>query len=249
MWEVDFPLEKFLQWGPDELFEVTYKTKRKLPGRKAWSMVERKKKVPVIYARLLHQFCYESHHGELNDAHEAVRRMAYAQRMLDAFGRELEGYRGAPKDFRSKSFTPVLQRQLRGIPDDFPAPIEDFIARSRPGYLADIAQTTEFYLRVDPTLPALIPYYRRNLIYIREAMWHLGVLFGTLKIDSAEDFGASIASQQTAIRRLKDPDEPDRFLGTTAVNPNFSLPEYHLIFKLALEPFFEAELKRLVRTL
>jgi len=88
--------------------------------------------------------------------------------MLEAFGQELESFKGPEKDFRSGAFTPVLQRQLHGIPDDYTSPLREYMAAG-PEDDVSIANATHFYLGVDPLNPDCIPTYHRNLIYIRES--------------------------------------------------------------------------------
>jgi len=137
--------------------------------------------IPVPYARLVDQFIHEVKHAMHDAAHEALRRQSYALQMLDAFGDELEAFRHHDSDFRSYVLTPVLQRQLQGVPDSYAPAI---FAALLPGNKEEIsiAAATEFYLGVDPIDPKYIPSYRRNIVYIWEARWHLSILMGKTRI-------------------------------------------------------------------
>ena len=44
------------------------------------------------------------------------------------------------------------------------------------GTVLTILDTTKFYLKYDPVNPNLIPTYRRNLLNLPDARWHLGYL-------------------------------------------------------------------------
>jgi hypothetical protein len=110
--------------------------------------------------------------------------------MLDLFGYELDRFHGEAADFRSKVYTPVLQRQLKGVHDAYAPSIKRAIAQSDED--PTIAQVTRFYLGNDPLDPRCIPCYRRNIIYSREALWHLAIITGKMKFDSAKDFESSL---------------------------------------------------------
>ena len=246
-WDVDLPLARFMEWSEGELIQVEYGVMKKVPRKRAWKLVNVKKMIPVPYARLVHQFCLEILQGEVNSSHEAVRRMGYAQRMLDAFGKELEGFKGDKSKFRSKTFTPVLQRQLRGLPDNFAPPLKAFLCQRRPGKKKPtINEATSFYLAADPISPEFIPWYCRNLIYIREAAWHLGILMGQAAADSIQDFEQSIHHHGLVLAGLKEPDDPDRFEEGNPI-PRLTSTEVTAIFCQSLELYFEPELLRVVR--
>jgi len=218
---------------------VSIGTKKKLPGKKKWRILFTDKRIPVLYARILHQFCLEAAHGEEDACHEAVRRMAYAQRMLEAFGRELEGYVGEGKDFRSKVFTPVLARQLLGLPDNFAPPLHRYMA-SHSGEVT-IEDATAFYLGLDLLNPVCIPTYRRNLIYIREATWHLRVLLGDIVVGSSKHFKQTLEFQYDIMEALEEA------TGEVTTIPPFIYTEIKTIIRMDLTDYFADELCNSVR--
>jgi hypothetical protein len=139
------------------------------------------------YDRIISQLLAEVRHAIGHDCHEARRRQQYAMKVLDAFGAEFKkAYKHAdfrPAEFRSKVLTPILQRQLAAIPDAYtptvraaiPSSPRESITTSSRDRLT-IRDVTEFYLGLDPTDPKHIRSYRRNLLLIPEARWHLGLM-------------------------------------------------------------------------
>jgi hypothetical protein len=130
------------------------------------------KKVPAAYRRVISQLTAEVRHATIHTGHEALRRCSYAMETLDAFAKELSSTRSITAAFRSKILTPILQRQLQGIPDHYTPAVSGVIASDHE--TVTIGDATNFYLNEDPTHPQCIPGYRRNLIYIPEMMWHWG---------------------------------------------------------------------------
>ena len=121
------------------------------------------------------------------DQHEARRRETYARQVLDAFGKELEGFtnftKAAMKRFRSAVLTPILQRQLYGVPEAYTPSVRRAVMRDHSELT--IKAATELYLGDDPTDPENIPNYHQNLLYAQEARWHLGRVMQT-HINDAE---------------------------------------------------------------
>ncbi|KAF9646685.1 hypothetical protein BDM02DRAFT_3188657 [Thelephora ganbajun] len=101
-----------------------------------------------------------------------------------------------------------------------------------------ISQVTAFYLGNDPLDPRCIPSYRRNLLYTREAMWHLAVLMGMASRESRKDFSSSL-------------DVHDMIMGGLTVIPcqvTQGIPLFNeldvlAIVTLEIEAFFDRELK------
>lgn len=167
-----------MQWNRDETREVTVTTLVKRKGIKEPKTHEVKYQIPAAYHRIVNQLGWEIDYGK-QDTHEGRRRLSYARGVLDAFGRELEQLEVTTKTamsrFRSKVLTPILQRQLAGVPDAY-TPFVRAAVKGRKYDDVTIKAVTDFYLARDPTDPTNIPVYRRNLLYIPQARWHLGRL-------------------------------------------------------------------------
>lgn len=239
--ECEVTLESFMSWQKGQLQQIAYGKSRKVPGKKAYARTTRKTHIAIPYARIIHQLILEDRHGRLDMGHESLRRRTYAQMMLDEFGKELDGFRGQAENFRSKVLTPVLQRQLRGVPDAYAPVIQSAIAQcnTKP---PTIAQVTTFYLGNDPLDPICIPSYRRNLVYIREAMWHLSILTGKVKVGDGDDFKFSLESHDLIMEALQD---------GPSVGPKRGIPplediEVFYILDDELDGFFDEELSRVV---
>jgi len=197
------------------------------------------------YVCLVHQFMAEDLHGQADDGHEAVRHMGYAQRMLEAFGKELEGFEGTAEDFRSKVLTPVLQRQLCGIPDSYAGVICDCLATDLGGEVT-IANATCFYLGNNPLEPAWIPSYCCNIIYIHDAFWHLAVVDGSVTISDFTDFNIVIDNYDIVMEAMKKKAEENGSEGEDDDQsriPNLSVVEVMAILHVSLQDFFEPELQ------
>lgn len=229
-----------MKWGEGQVHDIKYGKARKVANKNTRKLTLNAKRIPVQYARLVSQFMCEDALARNFTAHEALRRQTYAQKMLDEFGRELDKFKGNAGDFRSKCFTPVLQRQLRGIPDAYGPTIRRGIdpKDAKP----TIAQVTRFYLGNDPLAVVTIPSYRHNLIYIREAKWHLGVVLGNMRIDSSDHFLDSVdehdliwEAMKTSTRRYVD-----KF-------PVFNKVEVAAIVSTDLQEWFAEELSKVVR--
>jgi len=147
-----------MHWEDGGLHPVEFAVLRKRNNKSSYEPHWSKRMVPLPYARLVFQFQCEVAHGLRDRGHEAVRRSGYAQCMLEAFGEELKSFKGPPKDFRSGAFTPVLQRQARGMPDNSAAPLKAVMAAG-PDEDVSISNATFFYLGFDPLDPRFIPSY------------------------------------------------------------------------------------------
>ena len=177
----------------------------------------RSRYLPWAYVRLIHQFSCEVIHGQHNQAHEAQRRASYAQGVLNHLGLELEKesqlespgvYASA---WRSKTLTPILQRNLQGIPDSYAPsvhagvldPNED--ANDEESEDLDremtISNATRFYLSQDPTIHTEL--YLRNSIYLPEARWHMAVATGKIAITDPKSYNQIQENQDL----LANPDD------------------------------------------
>ena len=199
------------------------------------------RRIPIPYARLVHQFILEIRHGLKDMGHESLRRRTYAERVLDRFGEELDNYHGSEAQFRSCVFTPILQRQLRGVPDSYAPSIRHVVARHP--VQPTITQATTFYLGNDPLDPRCIPSYRRNLVYIREMLWHLGILMGEVNVKSTNHFNVSLETNDFVMEGLRVTRQP-----STRGIPKFNELEVAAIFADKVQAFFTEELSLVVCT-
>lgn len=179
-----------MSWEEGELREIEVGTsnKFKLRGKTRSELTHDTKEVPAPYDRIVAQLLAEDEHGHFDKGHEALRRQTFAQRVLDDFWKEIKSYEGPPAAFRSKVLTPILQRQLWGIEENQSMCVRNGVSN---GFgTPTIADATEFYLGADPTDPSFITSYRRNMIYIPEARWHLGIVMGAWTVDNVKAFNA-----------------------------------------------------------
>ena len=232
------PPKKFMSWKADELKKIEI-------GKSGTGTLWQTASIPFIYAQLISQLIAEDVHTEDNEGHEAVRRSSYARRVLDAVAIEIKGYEGEDKAFRSKILTPILQRQLRGVPDCYTPSV---CASMSEGSTPTIAEATEFYLSLDPVDPNHIPQYRRNLVYVAESRWYLGVLRGASGLKSVQDFDLTRKNHDKVMKALQqepngDEDDPDDDV------PPFNNAEVQTIVDEGIEGFFKPELQRVVNAL
>jgi hypothetical protein len=110
---MEIGLPSFARW---EAGETTYTYFRKSETLEGDPIM---RQLPVQYARLILQFESEEILAQKNPGHEAQRRQVYVRRMLDELALELERDGECGSNFRSKVLTPVLQRQIHGIPDTY----------------------------------------------------------------------------------------------------------------------------------
>jgi len=210
-------------------------------------------------------------HGGHNPAHEAQRRAVYADQVTDQLGDEIyqrvDLCRPGPaaSNWRSKVLTPILQRQIAGVPDGYlPAlhagvldPEEDKSDLSQDENSSrnmTIAEATTFYLNTDPADPAVIPEYRRNIIYTREARWYLSVLLRQISLDDAEAYNHTLWTQE----QLADPGEPDERPpeeerspspgGDSDEIPKVEDAEWYILLEEGIADFFQDEIAAAVCT-
>jgi hypothetical protein len=225
-WKVWAPNLWLWREGQTEL--IQFGTMRKIPKKRGTKVAWKSRYIQIPYYRLFQQLYAEVRHGNKNAAHEAQRRGSYARRVMEAFGEELEAHKELASQgtvasaWRSKVLTPILQRQLQGVPDAYAPSLEAGIGMQdsddedddgdgNKGKLT-ISDVTEFYLGSDPLHPDNKRFYVRNLVYIQEMRWHLAILLGKQKLESSEFFKQTLDNQDYL---LDDPAEispdPDAF--------------------------------------
>ena len=237
--ETEVTGDSFMMWKPGQLHDISYGKRKKQSGnRRKWNMVT--KRVPVQYARLIHQFLLEIELAKHSKAHEILRRQTYAEKVLDEFGVELNRFRGVESDFRSKVLTPILQRQLNGIPDPQGPAIRRALdpKHGKPS----IGAVTKLYLGIDPLDPAHIHSYRHNLVYIREAQWHLAIILGKADGGSEEDFIITLKHHDCIQKKMKTSSRPEG-----GGFPRWNEVEVAAVVEEELDDWFERELERVVR--
>ena len=168
-----------MAWTEGELRAILLGKSRKQKGKKLYRMCYKEYHIPAPYDRVVCQLVMEDLHAVDHDSHESRRRQAYAREVLDEFGKELKKLKdysnAAMVKFRSVVLTPILQRQVLGVHDAYGPTMSAAIS---PNEELTIQAVTMFYLHDDPTDPTLIPTYRRNLLYLPDARWHLGRVLG-----------------------------------------------------------------------
>jgi hypothetical protein len=217
-------------------------------------------KIPLVYAQLIGQLVAEDKHGGHNNGHEAVRRQSYARDVLEAVGKELRRIKGDYTLFRSKVLNPILQRYLRGVPDSYTPSIRAAISGDDEPTIAD---ATKFYLAKDPVDPVYLPHYRRNLLYIVESRWYLGILLGEMDLKSKLDFNRIRVHHDNIMEALADEDDTDSDstsqdkddADTSSEDDDEETPaalnevEVRTIFDEGLEGCFADELEAVVRAI
>lgn len=247
-------IEQFMTWKPGEL-RIVQLGEEHITGRTKtiqYTDVE----VPAPYDRLVSQLIAEIRYSAgqnavKNDIHESRRRQFYAKRILDAFSKELKGFKDSgipPTSFRSKILTPILQRQLSGLPDAYTPTVRAAVS-TIVGEEPTIEDVTRFYLDDDPVDPAFIASYRRGLLHVPEPRWHLALVAGVASMtptqDSIDHYAKvrrnhdEIMEAITAMQEFKEYDE----VGL----PLLTHTEVKAILDEGLETFFEHELNYVVR--
>ena len=231
-------------WEENETTKLQLKMKKK--GSRKYS-APKPRYVPTAYIRLIHQLQLEIQHANKNDGHEAQRRGSYAARVLDKFGEEVNGEHQLEKAgpyasaWRSKVLTPTLQRQVQGVPDVYwpstHAGILDPEDEDSDNLDRDltIEAATKFYLSRDPTCSQAIKSYYRNLVYIREMRWHLGVLLTVREVADVGYFNLTLKNQDIVME--PDTISPDLEEGPPGSVPPFSETEVLVLASEGLEPF------------
>lgn len=237
-----------MSWTKGELRTIGLGKWQKRRQKNSYGMITIKYQIPAPYDRIVAQLIAELMHAEGHDSHESCRRANYAAKVLDAFGDELEALnnRHLPPTFRSRVLTPILQRQYHGVHDAYTpfvcAGINNEVER------LSIEDVTDFYLSADPADPTHIPLYRRNLLYLPDARWHLGFLMG---VGSGSEEAA--ANHYNIVRENHDKIVASILEeGNDDVDDPAKIPlndtEIAAIISEGLENFFTDELAQVVRT-
>ena len=196
------------------------------------------------YDRIISQLAAEIEHGEDHDTHESRRRQEYAKRVLDMFATEVERYKGPEDEFYSKILTPILVRQLKGLHDALSHVVRAMVSQGKPP--ATTAQAVEFYFNIDPTHPRLIPHYRRQLINLPIARWHLATVYGVCTLGNGDSYDRFHDDHDGIMRSLKENGCGER--GPSKI-PLLNWEEVTAIVAEGLAPFFKPELDLVVRHL
>ena len=227
---------------------MLYRSSRRCPGTSKPEIRWTPYQVPAPYDRIISQLLAEANHAERHNSHESYRRAEYALKVLDAFATEHIKFQStglAPASFRSKVLTPILQRYRLGVDDSYTPAVHAGISNN-PGPLT-IQDVTRFYLGADPTDPRYIPSYRRNILYLPNSRWHLGLLLGAVPVD---DKKAAI-SHYNRVQANHDAIMLSLQAGgytETDVNgiPLLNHAEVAAIIDEGLEEFFQTELDQVV---
>ena len=235
--------DQYMNWKRGELRTIELGQWRKRPNVTAYTVSFAPYEVPAPYDRLVGQLTAEQIHANVHDTHESRRRAVYAMATLDAFGEELLEFQKSElpvATFRSKVLTPILQRQRLGIHDAYTPFVRACIKDD--GTQLTIRDDSKLYLSTDPANPAFIDTYRRNLLYVPDARWHLGVLMGVT--------GTSDEDRGRHYHRVRE--NHDRVMATPLAEahkerdprglPLLSHTEIEVIVDERLEDFFVQEL-------
>ena len=254
--ECEINEERFMDWMPGELREVSIESQRKRRGKAATATVSKKYKVPAPYDRVIAQLRAEDRHGDHNQGHEALRRQSYARRVLDEFAKEISSYKGSDVSFRSKVLTPILARQLAGVPDAYspgvkvgvipssswPSP-EDEEPIKESEISVSIGDATDFYLGRDPTDITLIPDYRYNMLSIPEVMWHLAVVMGGITESSVEHHDLIWHHTEQYVMGYQGDEEREVEADATQ---SFTKADVAVVMCCGVKKFFEDDLNEVV---
>ena len=256
-----------MNWRLGELREVKVKVTRKRKNRQSHESKTHKIRIPAPYDRIIAQMNAEHTHANIYRAHEAIRRQSYVNECLDEFAREILEYKGPAIEFRSKVLTPILQRQLQGVPDAYGPGVSNAMLDEGEKGPPTILQATQFYLSLDPTDPTHIPMYRRNLVYIPEARWHLCVVMGKTWPGFPDPYNRVLRDQDVLAKAFEkenqayedeedeESDDPSDVINKYFQDlpdidqtdiPVFSQTEVMVILNERLEAFFRRELSRVV---
>ena len=110
-------------------------------------------------------------------------RAHYLVKVLDAFAAELmdpdreEILTSTPHMFRSTVLNPILQRQMRGVPDNLPEEVERAVGHEK--FPAEL-----FYHQEDPLVDDIRKKFPRNLLYLPSVRLSFGTLY-TMCTDKA----------------------------------------------------------------
>ena len=190
-----------MSWRPGELRDFEIGTRRKAPKKQTYVWNFTKAKIPAPYDRIICQLKEEDAHGDTDMSHESQRRQSYARQVLDEFGEEFKIYKGPPADFRSHVLSPILARQLVGIPDSCSPSVMAAVLDDEGGGDEEdndrvtIGMATELYLSRDPTGVELIPSYRYNSILLPEVRWHLAIVLKKIEVGDTNGYSNVWANQ------------------------------------------------------
>ena len=245
-------------WTPRELrpIEVGTKVTKQRNHKKFREVIYKTHQIPAPYDRIVAQLITEDEHAKIDASHEALRRQTYAQRVLDEFWKEIRKYNGPAIAFCSKVLTPILMRQLFAVDENYTPSVRESI-NGGPGN-PTIEQVTSFYLSEDPTDPDWIPSYRRNLVYLAEPRWHLGIVMGKYVCGDAKIYATLRAHQDVLDAHIREAAETkeemsedvDSTEGEEPVPvPPLNITEVQMIFHERLNEFFAPELMLVVSLL
>ena len=264
--QCNITLEQFMLWKKSELRSILVGHWESDAGdnQPEERVVYVDTKVPAPYDRIIAQLLSEDEHAEEDHGHEAVRRQSYVRRVLNSFWEEIVSYEGGPAVFRSKILTPLLQRQIAGVEENYSPSVMESVSGSKDP--PTIQQATMFYLRHDPCNPRWIQNIRRTMVHIPEARWHLGVLMGHNLVGDADAYNKVRANMDvlTAYAKAqakagnKDANHDTKYdeegwegdedeSVEPEVVPVFNDAEVQVIVDENLEDFFAPELERVVR--
>ena len=242
-----------MNWQPGERRDVWVGKLRKLPKKPTYRWHYTRGTIPAPYDRIICQLTAEDAHGDTDMSHESQRRQLYARQVLDEFGEEFKAYKGPPDDFRSHVLSPILARQLAGIPDSGSPSIMAAVLGEEAGEDEEdkddarvtIGMATDLYLSRDPTGVELIPSYRYNSILLPTVRWHLAVVLGSAKVGDPEGYDAVLKSQDRLMASYQgatwrgdvDGDAP----------PKLCRAMVAVLVRERLQEFFLPELSRVVQ--
>ena len=243
---IDF--NTFMSWEKGEVHEIKVGQWRKRPNKASYALSHMTYKIPAAYHRIVCQLVAKDMHADGQGSHESLRRQTYAREILDGFGDELKELKHSnlpPADFRSWVLTPILQRQLNGIYNGYGPSVHVGIARK--GKELSILDVTRFYLQDDPTDPIFIQTYRRNLLYLPNPRWHLGVVMGKEygSSQAAIDHYKKVMDNHYAIMLDLEMEGHKRYDNNNI--PLLSYVKIKCIIDEGLEDFFKEELQNVVR--
>ena len=109
-----------------------------------------------------------------------------------------------------------------------------------------IADATDFYLTEDPTDPEWIPNYHRNLLYIPEARWHLGIIMGKFNIGQPRAYNGVHTNQDAIHARSKRLGDDEHEGEDSREMPALSELDVWVIFSERIELFYKEELDEMV---
>jgi hypothetical protein len=239
-----------MAWEIHEVREVKVKVKQKQGN--TTTLAEEVMHIPAPYDRIVSQLLSEVEHAMNDSGHESLRRQTYAEQVLDNFYDEIINYKGVERAFRSKFLTPLLQRQMLGVAEDY-APVVKASVQAEHETLT-IKAATEFYLQHDPTDPSWIESYRRNLIYTPQARWHLGVVMGSTDVKDREAYNLVLKNHDLIMEAMRTNIEQNAGgIGggedddsSSCGIPDLSAAEIRVIREEKLDGFFRKELDRVM---